>query len=152
MKNEEIRKNAITILLVQLIAWAGFTITDFVEEITSNDFELIAAFGIPIAVVVIYALMRKQNWQPGLKYGKWVALILLYWLAMTLGVTVVVMRLVNQNKWIVPQATGGWENFLNGLEYYLFGIMLAVIPIVLILVGELLVWCIIKCKRKSPRP
>lgn len=152
MKNEKVRKNAITFLLVQLIAWAGFTITDFIEETTSNNFEDIAVFGIPIAVVAVYAFVRKQNWQPGLKYGKWVALILLYWLGMTAGVTAVVMKLINQDKWIVYQAAGGWEHFLNGLEYAVFGIMLAVIPIVLVSVGELLVWCIIKCKRKSPRP
>ncbi|MBD5510495.1 MAG: hypothetical protein HDR08_04490 [Lachnospiraceae bacterium] len=152
MKNEKVRKNAITFLLVQLIAWAGFTMVDFIEETTSNNFEDIAVFGIPIAVVAVYAFMRKQNWQPDLKYGKWVALILLYWLGMTAGVTAVVMKLIDQDKWIVYQAAGGWEHFLNGLEYAVFGIMLAVIPIVLVSVGELLVWVIIKGKRKSPRP
>lgn len=152
MKNENVRKNAITFLLVQLIAWAGFTMVDFIEETTSNNFEDIAVFGIPIAVVAVYAFMRKQNWQPDLKYGKRVALILLYWLGMTAGVTAVVMKLIDQDKWIVYQAAGGWEHFLNGLEYAVFGIMLAAIPIVLVSVGELLVWVIIKGKRKSPRP
>lgn len=152
MKNEKVRKNAITFLLVQLIAWAGFTMVDFIEETTSNNFEDIAVFGIPIAVVAVYAFVRKQNWQPDLKYGKRVALILLYWLGMTAGVTAVVMKLIDQDKWIVYQAAGGWEHFLNGLEYAVFGIMLAVIPIVLVSVGELLVWVIIKGKRKSPRP
>ena len=152
MKNEKVRKNAITFLLVQLIAWAGFTMVDFIEETTSNNFEDIAVFGIPIAVVAVYAFVRKQNWQPDLKYGKRVALILLYWLGMTAGVTAVVMKLIDQDKWIVYQAAGGWEHFLNGLEYAVFGIMLAAIPIVLVSVGELLVWVIIKGKRKSPRP
>ncbi|MDE6064139.1 MAG: hypothetical protein K2G20_06100 [Lachnospiraceae bacterium] len=61
MKNEEIRKNAITILLVQLIAWAGFTMVDFIEETTSNNFEDIAVFGIPIVIVAVYAFVRKQK-------------------------------------------------------------------------------------------
>lgn len=150
MKNEKIRKNVITILLVQLVAWAGITMVDFVEEITSKDFEVIAILGIPIAAAVVYAFVRKRNWEPDLKYGKWIALTLLGWLGMTAGITTVVMMLVNRNNWIVPQARGGWEHFLNGIEYGLFGIMLAVIPIVLILAGELLAWSIAKCKRKSP--
>lgn len=150
MKNEKIRKNVITILLVQLIAWTSITMVDFVEETTSKDFEAIAILGIPIAAAAVYAFVRKGNQEPDLKYGKWIALTLLGWLGMTAGITTVVMLLVNRNNWIVPQDREGWEHFLNGMEYGLFGIMLAVIPIVLILTGELLAWSIAKYKRKSP--
>lgn len=150
MKNEKIRKNVITILLVQLIAWTGITMVDFVEETTSKDFEAIAILGIPIAAAAVYAFVRKGNQEPDLKYGKWIALTLLGWLGMTAGITTVVMLLVNRNNWIVPQDREGWEHFLNGMEYGLFGIMLAAIPIVLILTGELLAWSIAKYKRKSP--
>lgn len=150
MKNKKMLQNVSIMLAVQAIAWAGFTAVDFVEETASNDFQLIAVLGIPIIAAVVYFFIRKWKWQPDTRCGKWIALILLCWLGMTAGITTFVMILINHDSWIVHQAREGWEHFLNGLEYAAFGAALAVIPIVLVLAGELLIWSIMKYKRKSP--
>ena len=150
MKNKKMLQNVGIMLAVQVIAWAGFTVVDFVEETTSNDFLMAAALGIPIIAAVVYCFMRWRNWQPDTRCGKWIALTLLCWLGMTACAAVIVMVLINHDSWIVHQDREGWEHFLNGLEYAGFGATLAVIPIVLVLAGELLIWGIMKSKRKSP--
>lgn len=38
--------------------------------------------------------------------------------------------------WIVPQATGGWEHLLNGIEYMMFSMTLAGIPFVVVVLIE----------------
>lgn len=152
MKNKRMLQNVGIMLAVQVIAWAGFTVVDFVEETTSNDFLMAAALGIPIIAAVVYFFMRWRNWQPDTRCGKWIALTLLCWLGMTACAAVIVTVLINHDSWIVHQDREGWEHFLNGLEYAGFGATLAVIPIVLVLAGELLIWGIMKSKRKSPRP
>ena len=49
--------------------------------------------------------------------------------------------------WIVPQATGGWEHLLNGIEYMMFAITLAGIPFVAVVLIESVVG-IVKVVRK----
>ena len=55
--------------------------------------------------------------------------------------------LVTNEMWIVPQATGGWEHFLNGIEYMMFAITLAGIPFVAVVLIESVVG-IVKAVRK----
>ena len=55
--------------------------------------------------------------------------------------------LVTNGMWIVPQATGGWEHFLNGIEYMMFAITLAGIPFVAVVLIESVVG-IVKAVRK----
>ncbi len=55
--------------------------------------------------------------------------------------------LVTNEMWIVPQATGGWEHFLNGIEYMMFAITLAGIPFVAVVMIESVVG-IVKAVRK----
>ncbi len=44
--------------------------------------------------------------------------------------------LVINEMWIVPQAAGGWEHLLNGIEYMMFAITLAGIPFVAVVLIE----------------
>ena len=55
--------------------------------------------------------------------------------------------LVTNEMWIVSQATGGWEHFLNGIEYMMFAITLAGIPFVAVVMIESVVG-IVKAVRK----
>ena len=61
------------------------------------------------------------------------------WLICGLILGFLIGALVNNQMWIVSQATGGWEHLLNGIEYMMFAVTLAGIPIVIVVLIESLI-------------
>lgn len=79
-----------------------------------------------------------------------VVIICVTWLICGLILGFLIGVLVNNQMWIVSQATGGWENLLNGIEYMMFAVMLAGIPFVAVVLIESVIG-IAKLLRKSRR-
>ena len=65
-----------------------------------------------------------------------VAIICVAWVIFGLIFGLGISVLVNNEMWIVPQATGGWEHLLNGIEYMMFSMTLAGIPFVVVVLIE----------------
>ena len=53
------------------------------------------------------------------------------------------------NNWIVHQDTDGWEHFLNGLEYPLFGFMLVVGFVITAVLCEAVIGIVNYIKKKD---
>lgn len=138
------KKTGIFFLLCQFTGWFFFTIYDFIDEMGRGGGqyaleELVFVFNLILPFVIIWAYILFMNkakyraavtpegepvWRPLDEKGwKYKALSKLLWLGIGVLFLLVFYFLSEKDLWIVPQATGGWENFLNGIEYYVFGIL-----------------------------
>ena len=116
------KKKILICLVVQLICWSIMTLSDYMEEMNNDSNNLFVVFAVPSVCVVLYIIFRRWIYDNQRVRLKDVAIICVAWLIFGL--------------WIVPQATGGWEHLLNGIEYMMFAITLAGIPFVAVVLIE----------------
>lgn len=126
------------VLVVQLIAWGIMTLTDLYEETTNNQYEMVTIILVPCLIVLFYLIYRKRLYAYQEVKWKDIGLLQLTWFAFSVAFGIIISVLVGQNLWIVHQATGGWENFLNGIEYAIFAVFLCLLPMFLVLIIEVI--------------
>lgn len=121
------------VVVTQAIGWGIISLVDFYTEITRNDVIYPAVFGVPAMCLVLYLILRRKIYGvQASRLEKWKFIGIWFGVSLMLGVMITFMT-CEWNNWIVHQATGGWENFLNGIEYPLFGIIFG--PFLSLIVG-----------------
>lgn len=123
-----ISKKIASILILQLFGWAIITYWDYCSEndmIRSDNYLALAIIGGTILITGVYLYMKiKQDFSYSLRTN---LPDVAAWVLGGIGFTILVMALMENDLWLVPQATGGWEHFLNGIEYFLFGAFLTIV-------------------------
>lgn len=137
-----------------MTAWAGFTVIEFIEgktsiiyyieKIISIDLKEVMCIGIPIILGVLYFIRDKSLWniekrQSIKKQIIRIAKVIGIWFFITIVSSTIIIKLVCDDMWIVPQYG------FSALAYPVFGFLLLVIPIGLVLVGEFLIFIFVKC-------
>lgn len=130
------KKKILICLVVQLICWSIMTLSDYMEEMNNDSNNLFVVFAVPSVCVVLYIIFRRWIYDNQRVRLKDVAIICVAWLIFGLIFGLGISVLVNNEMWIVPQDTGGWEHLLNGIEYMMFAITLAGIPFVAVVLIE----------------
>lgn len=130
------KKKILICLVVQLICWSIMTLSDYMEEMNNDSNNLFVVFAVPSVCVVLYIIFRRWIYDNQRVRLKDVVIICVAWLIFGLIFGLGISVLVNNEMWIVPQATGGWEHLLNGIEYMMFAITLAGIPFVAVVLIE----------------
>ena len=144
------KKKILLCLIAQLICWGIMTMSDYMEETYNDSFNLIVVFAVPLMCVVLYIIFRRWIYDNQMVRLKDVAIICETWLICGLILGFLIGALVNNQMWIVSQATGGWEYLLNGIEYMMFAVTLAGIPFVAVVLIESVIG-IVKLLRKTRR-
>ncbi len=127
--------------VANLIGWAILTFLDYMDETTVYGvYMLRVIWGVPALVGVAYIirnLMQRKDGADSIKEcmknaGKWLLIS---------GVFGVVINVAVANEsWVIKQATDGWENFLNGIEYALFALFMTVGVFAMIIFWNILRW------------
>lgn len=130
------KKKILICLVVQLICWSIMTLSDYMEEMNNDSNNLFVVFAVPSVCVVLYIIFRRWIYDNQRVRLKNVTIICVAWLIFGLIFGLGISVLVNNEMWIVPQATGGWEHLLNGIEYMMFSMTLAGIPFVAVVLIE----------------
>ena len=130
------KKKILICLVVQLICWSIMTLSDYMEEMNNDSNNLFVVFAVPSVCVVLYIIFRRWIYANQMVRLKDVVIICMTWLICGLIFGLGISVLVNNEMWIVPQATGGWEHLLNGIEYMMFSMTLAGIPFVVVVLIE----------------
>ena len=134
------KKKILICLIVQIICWSIMTLSDYMEEIYNDSYNLVVVFAVPLICV-------KWIYDNQIVRLKDVAIICAAWMICGLILGFLIGALVINEMWIVPQATGGWEHLLNGIEYMMFVITLAGIPFAAVVLIESVIG-IVKAVRK----
>ena len=130
------KKKILLCLIAQLICWSIMTLSDYIEETYNDSYNLVVVFAVPLICVILYIIFRKWIYDNQIVRLKDVAIICAAWMICGLILGFLIGALVMNEMWIVPQATGGWEHLLNGIEYMMFAITLAGIPFVAVVLIE----------------
>lgn len=130
------KKKILICLVVQLICWSIMTLSDYMEETYNDSYNLVVVFAVPLICIILYIIFRKWIYDNQIVRLKDVAIICAAWMISGLILGFLIGALVINEMWIVPQATGGWEHLLNGIEYMMFAITLAGIPFVAVVLIE----------------
>ena len=144
------KKIIILVLFVQTLSWIFITLSDILEEKKHNDIHDFVIIILPIIIVLLYYFFRRKIYGENTKLlWKTIIFFSLVWILGTAIFAFPICYLVNYNNWIVHQATGGFEYMLNGLEYFVFGISLCIIPLLSFILGELVIMIIHKKKNTT---
>lgn len=130
------KKKILICLIAQIICWGMMTLSDYMEETYNDSYNLVVVFAVPLVCVALYIICRRWIYDDQLVRLKDVAIICVTWLICGLILGFLIGALVTNEMWIVPQATGGWEHLLNGIEYMMFAMTLAGIPFVAVVLIE----------------
>lgn len=141
------KKKILICLIAQLICWSVMTLSDYMEETYNDSYNLVVVFAVPLICVVLYIIFRRWIYDYRMVGLKDVAIICVMWLICGLILGLLVSAMITNEMWIVPQATGGWEHLLNGIEYMMFAMTLAGIPFVAAVLIESIIG-IVKAVRK----
>lgn len=126
-------------ILMNIVAWIIFSLVDYIEETTANDFFLPAIIILSIIVCIIYCVfeIKTENFRLSFKHK---AILKLIWIGITGVFAVPIFFLVCSDMWIIKQARGGWEHFLNGIEYGVMGFFLVVFCSLFFFIFDVGVW------------
>lgn len=143
------RKNILIVFIIQVILWFLFSVSDYLEENSMfNDASFLLVIISSITIIILYFIFR-DDFYYDVRIKKWKELICLWfiWLVQCTIFGSIISSLALNNTWIVHQATGGWEHFLNGIEYPVFAIILALISVLIVFI-ELIISIVKKVRAK----
>lgn len=143
-------KNICLITLIQLLMWTLFSFCDYIDETKRSDIAMIFAIIFPIFLAVIYLIFENKlcNNHVFSKVKNTIFFIGI-WCIETVLVGIAIWKMIDLDIWIIHQPTGGWENFLNGIEYPIMGITAIAIPIILIVIWKVVSYIYNSIKRKQ---
>ncbi|RGY96268.1 hypothetical protein [Clostridium sp. AM58-1XD] len=121
------------ITLMQILSWAVLTLADYIEETTSNDFLYITEFALPALMAVMYMIFQTKIHGTSQSRVKNALSVLGLWTIENILLGILIMSFANNNRWLVHQKTGGFENFLNGIEYGIFPFLNIMEPLIIFL-------------------
>ena len=140
MGKKDIVKKTVVCLVVQVIAWGLLTLCDWLEETRGDDPFGYVVLITPLVLTVLYFCLRKKLYGTGEISMKQVWQLCGIWFLISCAFGVLLtMLVVHWNVWIVRQAQEGWDNFLNGIEYPLFGFLLGALPLISVILGEIII-------------
>lgn len=133
-------------IIMNLAAWALFSLVDYIEETTNDDFEVVALIFLPVIVCVTYCIFELKTERLTRPF-KEKAIDKLIWIGISSAFAVLVCYLLSNNIWIVKQAQGGWEHFLNGAEYVFLACCLIAICGAFFFIFDIGVWIYLRRKK-----
>lgn len=133
-------------VIAQLLVWALFFLSDFIEETYPAYYGLaiIAAVILPFIMPVLYLIFQKRIHDRAVTKWENTAAVLCSWTIGNILMIRILVPLLGKNHWLIQQRTGSWDYFLNGIEYYIFLFLNIVLPFLIVGVWNLIVWIIKK--------
>lgn len=137
-------------ILINFISWGIFTFFDFLDEhyIEYSGYNGIFIFAMPVIIGILYFVLRFKGIVNNVGIKKRIINFLI-WILTSGVISSYISFLALGNSWIVHQNTGGWENFLNGIEYPFFGFLLIVITLVLFIISDIICFIIYRKRREE---
>lgn len=138
-------------LLFQAICWGSFILFDE-NSFMGEGAAIICGIIILIGVLVFYLLkankyLKKNKFKP-LMFN---IILFIFWVISSFAMTTLLLELVN-NGYLHVCGGDGWDCFLNGIEYFFYGLFMVVLAILIILINIIImIYKFIKKKRKKQK-
>lgn len=136
------------VLISHIVSWMLFSATDYLaEEWTTQDAMAVFLFSVAFLNLAAYIIRDLKIRKGRAADAKEMLVFSAEWLGIGGLLSVLVCLLVFQNRWIVEQAVGGFENFLNGLEYLVFAVFLVFFSLIFIILWNVCRWLYYRLRR-----
>ena len=125
-------------LIFQAICWGCFIVFDEIgifDEFTALILGIIVLIGF---LIYYFIYSNKYLIKNNLKVLKFDIIIFIFWIVMTIGMTYFTIYLVDIG-YLHYCGEGGWDCFLNGIEYLLYGVCVILLPVVIIFI-KIIIW------------
>lgn len=130
------------VTVTQIICWIIFVFGDYLSETVSNDILLYTALLLlPVIIPIAYLIFQKKVHYDSVPGWVNTLTVLLVW-----GVENLIFGRIIIALQIVPQAYGGWEHFLNGIEYLMFPLFNIALAVIIVSFWNLVVFIYKKIK------
>ncbi len=148
---EKIRKNILAVVLFfNIVAWTLLTISDAIEEQKDSGQSItwLLVYAMPIMMCILFVICEVKGLVNGASAKGKVTNIIIWFVCGSIFSVVIGMS-VNNNNWIVKQATGGWEHFLNGIEYMIMGVLWTIGCTIVFIIVYIIEWIIDRIHKKN---
>lgn len=136
------------VLICHVISWMLFSATDYLSENGgTQDAMAVFLLGAVFLNLAAYILRDFRVRKGRAAHTKEMIFFSAAWLGVGGILGFLVCMLVFQNRWIVKQGVGGFENFLNGLEYPVFAVFLVLITWIFIILWNVCRWLYCRGRR-----
>jgi len=135
--------------ITTLILWIMLCFSDFLEE--NFTYSVLMNYVLDISGMlagIVYIVADLTLMHIGAAKFKEILINSLIWVGMAAGISFCIELLMEWDLWIIPQATGGWEHFLNGIEYIAFPIIYVVESLPIYWLYNLIRFAINKIRKK----
>lgn len=130
------------ILIFQLISWGLFTLIDentFVSQSIAENIAFTVGLIIQVIILVIYFIYTNKGVKKtNLNLIKYNIFLFILWNAISILITTGLVYLVNNGYLHICQGTG-WDCFLNGIEYMLYGLSMIVLSLLILLIDVIII-------------
>ena len=153
---KELLKSLKHVLVIQLISWGLFILIDentFLSQSTAENLAFTIGLIIQLLILVIYYIYtNKEVKKNDLNLIKYNIFLFIFWNILSFLTILGFTYLVNNEYLHICQGTG-WDCFLNGIEYMLYGLSMIALSLLILFIDLVIViykW-IIKRKRTVSR-
>ncbi|MCR5203373.1 MAG: hypothetical protein K6D02_09880 [Lachnospiraceae bacterium] len=140
---------AVYAFILNVVSWFIFTLFDAYIESTGTGQHTEMYFGLVqiLIIMIIYTVARAKGLWRNEHFG--IKLLQkLIWIGACAGFSMIAFYMIGSDTMIVKQNGGGFEHFLNGIEYGIFAIFFPVINVIWFLIIDFIELIILKNKNK----
>ena len=138
--------------LFQIISWILLILFDYFDEMSFGggniqDMVSILIFIFPVMITIGYLIFENEiSNKMEISKKRLCTYAIGIWILETILIIIVVWTLLENNKLIIYQKRTGWENFLNGIEYWLIPFYNVVAPCIIIVFQRIIYFIYKKLK------
>lgn len=151
---KELKYSLIYVTLFQILCWGVFIICDefpFVSRINAELFAMGLGTVLLIVLLIVYFLFSRDIIkEKKLKSRRFNLLLVIFWIIFSISMTILTTYLVDKgilHNCYEDENTSWLTCFLNGIEYFYFGIELVLQAIILVII-KIIKLIIKKLKKK----
>lgn len=139
--------------LFQIISWVLLILWDYFDEKSfggGNIQNMVAILILifPVIITIGYLIFEnKISNKMEISKKRLCTYAIGTWILETILIIIVVWTLLENDKWIIYQENTGWENLLNGIEYWLIPFYNVVAPCIIIVLQRIVYFIYKKVKR-----
>lgn len=140
--------------LFQIISWVLLILWDYFDEMSFGGGNIqnmvaILMFIFPVMITIGYLIFENEiSNKMEISKKRLCTYAIGIWILETILIIIVVWTLIENNKWIIYQEMAGWENFLNGIEYWLIPFYNVVVPCIIIVFQRIIYFIYKKLKHE----
>lgn len=131
------------VIIYQFICWGTFILCDenkFILQSTVSGIAIVSGILLLISILILYfVFINKFIEKNNLNSVKFKTFLFILWVIFSIVISSIFVNLITNGYFHICQTTG-WDCFLNGFEYFLYGIFMVLLVILILIIKLIIVF------------